>query len=256
MHRFSNQLKESLESSKKAFIHSERLSEASQENLKIKGLTLKKLSNSFFNFISTFNSFTENEISLPHLLNALNFSIKSNSHQLTYFILFEIGSVYKKLRKTDEALSFYLEALKLEEKIENDDDEKSKLRNEIGEIYFVNGDLEKAKSNFAQANQLTEKTKLSLSLHLTTFNNLALLFITQHKYEAAKRNLKRVVDIGTACQDRINLAIAHKRLSILYEKEDDYSKSKLHHVAAHSIQTDYGTQIFDKDGNKVETEYS
>ena len=251
----NNKPKECLSHAENAFQLAEKERKSLDENLfKICG---RKFCLAQLNFTSIFNSFTENSLALPHLERAVHAAEDCGYEEGKYSSFLQIGLAHKKLKSLESSLQFLENAKKLlsEKKVERSKEEEATLANEIGEIYLRKNDLEKAKLFFSEAKEKTEKT-VQMSTFLTAFNNLALVAILENKTEAAKRYLHKIVDVATSCQEHYNLAIAHKRLSILYDKEGDSFHYKKHSIAADSIQKDIGTQIYDKEGNPVEIEYS
>ncbi len=125
-----------------------------------------------------------------------------------------IGLVYKRLEKFDEALAYYEKALELFRKIDNKSQMATALSN-IGNVYDNLGKSEKAIELQQQAYEINKAigNKRGMASNL---NNMGIAYTSLSQYNKALEYLNQTKSIYEELGDLINLGIVHSYLGESY----------------------------------------
>ncbi len=131
-----------------------------------------------------------------------------------------LGQLFEKRQIQDEAMSYYLKALKIAEK-ENLTYYRASLINNIGIIKLNNNQLVDAESDFKEALKLAQKSQ-TFRMIFSIENNLGSLNLNQQKIESAIKYFKQALFDAKKFGFERGKAIAYGNLCNSYHFKTDY----------------------------------
>jgi tetratricopeptide (TPR) repeat protein len=131
-----------------------------------------------------------------------------------------IGQILYRMGYLD-ALLYYSRSLNLAKDL-GDIDMQATLINNIGEIYIVRGELDKALSYLEEALslQINEKRKAS------TYNNIAAIYYKKGDYQKAVKYLQKAIEINEKYEDYHEVSRGKLNLGDLYREMKDYKNAE------------------------------
>jgi signal transduction histidine kinase len=167
------------------------------------------------------------ENSLTYNLQLLDFYKQSRDVLSAATSLNIIGNQYKELKKYDQALKYYEDALAMNRQAnkggENDNRLVTNLIN-IGTIYQLKGDNRNAIRSLDEALEIKSKTGTPVEIAVM-HNYLASLYLAQGNFAEAERQTKSSNSLLSDTNNKRALATNYKRLSEIYAKQGNYERA-------------------------------
>jgi serine phosphatase RsbU (regulator of sigma subunit) len=162
--------------------------------------------------------------SLDAYLNALKINTTyAKNDEATAIIYVDIGNIYNGQHDTAKAMKYYKDALKLFEKM-NEQDKVSILLGNIANIYMESGDYKNAEVYQVQANQ--RLAKIGDKEHLAiSFINLGELYTKMKQYPKALEDYSTALNMEEESVDREQEAYTLSGLSTLYSLMGDNKRA-------------------------------
>ena len=132
-----------------------------------------------------------------------------------------IGSCYKNLGDSNNALLYYDKQLEIARDL-NNKEEESKALNNIAGIYQDKNNLDKALEYYNKSLQLTSKP----SIIGTSYNNIATLYTAEGNYNKAVEYYKKAIESAQKAGDYHDTAIYMLNLGTIYEYLKNFAESK------------------------------
>lgn len=138
-------------------------------------------------------------------------------------IYITMADVYVEYAQYDFAVKYYLEALKITERIN--------LRNQTADIYSSLAWVSKDQYNFKQAHDYIDKSEqlrveMGDNHGLSNAHNIrGLIFLTEKKYDRAAAELNRAINIRKQINHQRGISASVYNLSLVYEAKGDLDKA-------------------------------
>jgi tetratricopeptide (TPR) repeat protein len=160
----------------------------------------------------------EFKLALEHLKKAE--SLTSNKEILMYIYNW-IGLIYDGMGYLDDALLYYSRSLSLARDL-GDISMQATLLNNIANIYYAKGELDKALSYCEESLRLKTNEKKKA----TTYNNIALIYQDKGDYQKAVEYLQKAIETGERYGDYHGASITKLNLGNTYRRIKDYEKAE------------------------------
>ncbi len=139
-------------------------------------------------------------------------------------ILIDTGSNYASMGDIDECLESYHEAIKILEKLE-DKRELSRVENNLGDVYLVQGKPKKALLHFDIAKSLAQESEDQNMVAWTLFNGAEALVMLNDLPEV-KNRLEEAEVLLNAMGDEVGLSAVSRVWGMFYTKAGKYGKAQ------------------------------
>lgn len=134
-----------------------------------------------------------------------------------------IGSAYYFENSFESAISHYLNALIIDESIENKEGEAMDLTN-IGNVYYQIGNTEKALENYNKALAI-EETNKNIRGQAVLYNNLGNIFADQEYFEIAIQNYNKAIKLEKADLNYEGLSKVYSNIGSVYKEKGNAEKA-------------------------------
>ena len=174
----------------------------------------------FFETGDFYYAFNKYELSLQYLLNALEIEKKHQKSEIgsTYH---KIGMAYQGLRKWDEALKYYTQALEWCEKTGNEY-ALGATHHQIGRVYQEQRQWGKAMQNYQQALEWYKKTDNEIELG-GTYHSIGRVFEDQKKWNEALKNYKLALKWNISKQNEYEIGSTYHQIGVVYAQQAKWS---------------------------------
>jgi len=132
----------------------------------------------------------------------------------------QIGDIYYDLEDYEKALGIYQGALNMTNNI----DSKALLSGNIGNIFSMRGDNEKALKYYFESLSFEEKVVNKKSIS-DTYSNIAIIYEDQGKYEEALKYYKKCYELEIATNNINGASTSNINIGSLYAKMREYDKA-------------------------------
>lgn len=109
----------------------------------------------------------------------------------------------------------------------------------LGEIYRLSGDLDKAQSAFLKSLELDKELNNDIILGYS-LGNLGMIYAAKDDYENAKEHLTKAITILSQLNDNYSVSVYLSELALLYKKESDYKKAESKLLEAYNMAENAG----------------
>jgi tetratricopeptide (TPR) repeat protein len=147
-------------------------------------------------------------------------SLPNNKKDLMY-IYSIIGNVIHRMGYLDDALLYFSKSLSLAKDFGNTDLQAAILNN-IGEIYVVKGELNKALSYCEESLRLKTNEKAKAP----TYNNIAMIYTQKGDYQKAVEYFQKAIEISEKYENYHDVSRGKLNLGELYRKMRDYENAE------------------------------
>lgn len=131
-----------------------------------------------------------------------------------------LGTVYRNLGNLPKALEYYIAAIKISEKL-NDETEIARHLGNTGLIYFDQKDYNKALKYYFKALKFDEKSKTKVGLAFR-LGNIGIIYFEMKNYAKALEYYIRALKISEALDDKRKIARNLGNIGNVYSEEEHY----------------------------------
>jgi tetratricopeptide (TPR) repeat protein len=132
-------------------------------------------------------------------------------------LLYEIGWTHYSQGNLKLSLTAFLDALRIQEKLPDDENSMNSLYNAIGNIYFEFSDFSKAMDYYQKSLDINKKLKNNLS-EAHTINNIANVFLKQQKYREALEKYGEARLIFQKAGNQQGVSITLNNIGMVYDE--------------------------------------
>ncbi len=178
-----------------------------------------------------------------YLNKALGMAEPAHLEAKSALIYTQIGNVYKKALKIEEATNSYLKSLRIFARL-NDKDGLATCYNNLGADYYALGDYETALSNFKKSLTLRNSLNDPLSTH-NTLSNIGLTYLKLSGRDSAFAYLNSAIKLAEKLGNKQLAFESLNKLAIIYFNDKDEKNSVLYATKAFEVarQTGYPAYI-------------
>ena len=162
-----------------------------------------------------------------------------------------LGQVLAAQNKTDEALKAYDEALDALSATENHLD-KTRVRNELGILYFNQGQLAEAERLLRQADSSFLRQSGNLFDQAIVSINLGNVYLAQSQLKMAERSFQRSVVLWQTCDEPVQLANSLGGLAEVKTTQGEFEEAKQLYQRAIKLLADYPQDVW---GQKLQKKF-
>lgn len=152
-----------------------------------------------------------------------------------------LGDVYEALGQNDLSLRYYLEALKISERLD--------MKYEVGKVTSNIAWIHKNQRNFPAAFEFLEKS-LKVREHIgdsfgiaNSYNVKGVIYFQQKKYAEAVRWIDRALQIRSSIGYSEGVAACHYNLGMIFEEQKNYRMALQHQLKAYEYEKTIGNKF-------------
>jgi len=150
----------------------------------------------------------------------------------------KLGRVYEDENDYENAGQYYLKALKVNQKLNNEKGIASAL-NSLGLIYYYQGNYDLALKNFNQALPIVKKLNFKYGI-ATILSNMGIIYLYQNKLDSAKNIYLKVLELSKEFNDKRRISQTYNNLALVYQKQKNRGKAKFYLKKALEIKKELG----------------
>lgn len=186
------------------------------------------------NIAAVYSDQGDEEKGLEYSLRSLEISEKSGDKLRILSALNTVGSIYYDKKATwDKALNYLLKALPLCEEIGNTE-ALGVISANIGEIYFYQNDLVKAKNIYEKAIKALGESQYSSF----AFNGIGKIYLKQGDFIQALSYHNKALAIAKKSDNKHDIVRSFQGIANVYFAENDYADALLYYNKASSLAED------------------
>ncbi len=152
-----------------------------------------------------------------------------------------LGSAYSFSCNYDVALSNYIEALKINEMI-NDEQGIANCYNVIGNIFSSLNNIEKALENYNRALKIYVDITNNIGM-ANVYINIGNVYLYKKNYDKTLENYFKVVELREQLRDKQGAAAAYNNIGIVYMFMGNYNKSLEYHFKVLETRKESGIKF-------------
>jgi serine phosphatase RsbU (regulator of sigma subunit)/Tfp pilus assembly protein PilF len=209
------------------------------------------------NIGSVYQNNLQRDKAFEYFTKALSIAKKEENKNLEMRILINIGAIYfandSKLYNITKAIQVFENAYKVALQL-NEIYYVSKILNNLGQVYFMQGNYEKAQDYFFKAAEAAEETG-DINIKSIIFSNIARTLLNLNKANAGEKYIKESIKLANESNSKINLKDAYSIYTMILEKQGKFKEALEYYKLSSNLKDTIYNQEKEKDIAKRELSY-
>ncbi len=149
-----------------------------------------------------------------------------------------LGLAYENQSKNDQALEYYFKSLDIAKRIKNSKGVSVAINN-IGNIYMHQKKYDLALKNYFYCLDTEEKKKDTVGMS-DSYNNIGLIYLAQKKYNEAEKCFEKSLTYRKQTHNLFGICNSLGNIAVLEKNQDHNDKAKVYFLQALKIANDLG----------------